>query len=240
MPAGRQPTDAHNDVAGVSPVFELILGPVPNTMFEVTGSMRGLTPKGLMIIQKILLYRERFCSVSPKRRKNALAKSGLDHWSNLILKFVQNPADRHSTDVAVPITENVEWMASHPGQNPIKPPCIASKITCRIPGGNVTKMSNTLKARSRVNRVPFKIGLLARASSSSLLCFKYVKISLATEFELSITLYLSLYLREYTVIEANGNSIGIVSINKIVKPVDAMALLQPSSSTIWKRIGCTT
>ena len=154
-------------------------GPEPKTIDEATGSSRGLNPKGFTALQKTLLYQNRFCSVRPKRRKNTKAKIGLTHWSNLILKFVQNPSAFHSSDVAVGMVEKSPCMAFHPGQKLVSPPNTKSVTSTITAKGNVIITSKTPSMRSLRNPLRSIDALLARAPFRSLLCLKYVNINLA-------------------------------------------------------------
>lgn len=113
----------YNDVACVLSVLVLSTGPgtESNTMDEAIGSTRGLSPKGFMTFQKMLLYQARFCSVRPKRRKNVKAKAGLIHWLNLMPKLDQKPVVFHSSDVIEGMVEKLLCTVFHPGQNPAPP-----------------------------------------------------------------------------------------------------------------------
>ena len=173
-------------VPRVSFVVELTTGPDPNTTSEVTGSTRGLSPKGRMIFQQMLRYQARFCSVIPNRRKNTTAYIGFTHSSNLILKTVQNPNIFHSSEVAVGIVEKDACTAFHPGQNPVMPPCKISWTSWRIVMGNVRRISNKPRARSLKNALLFMVVLLARVASRSRLRLKYVMISFAVKLKCQV------------------------------------------------------
>ena len=110
------------------PVLIMGPGPEPKAIDETTGSTRGLNPKGFTALQKMFLYQDRFCSVRPKRRKNAEANIGLTHWENLTSKIVQNPRAFHSSDVAVGMVEKSLCMAFHPGQK-LMFPTISKSVT---------------------------------------------------------------------------------------------------------------
>ena len=161
------------------PVSIMGPGPEPKAIDDATGSTRGLNPKGFIALQKMLLYQDRFCSVRPKRRKNAKAKIGLTHCSNLILKFVQNPPALHSSDVTMGMEEKSLCMASHPGQKLMSPPnskSVTSTITAK---GSVIITSKTPSMRSLINPLRSIDALLARTPLRSLLYLKYVSINLA-------------------------------------------------------------
>ena len=171
----------HNIVPCVQSIPALIMGPgpEPKAIDETTGSMRGLNPKGFIALQKMLLYQDRFRSVRPKRRKNAKAKIGLTHWSNLILKFVQNPSAFHSSDVAIGMVEKSPCMAFHPGQKLMFPAISKSMTSPVTPTGIVMIMSKIPSTKSLRNLLRSIDALLARARFKSLLCLKYVNINLA-------------------------------------------------------------
>ena len=173
--------DTYITVPRVSFVAELTMGPDPKITSEATGSTRGSSPKGRMTFQKMLRYHARFCLVVPKRRKKATAKIGLTHWSNLKVNTVQNPADFHSSDVAVGIVEKDACTAFHPGQNPMMPSCKVSTTSWRIVMGNVRRISNKPRARSLRKPLLFMVVLLARVASRSRLRLKYVMIRLAVK-----------------------------------------------------------
>ena len=176
--------DAYSTVARL--FKELIMGLESNTMVEATGSTRGLSPKGRMTLQKMLRYQSRFCLVVPKRMKNATANIGLTHWSNPKLNTVQNPADFHSSEVTVRIVEKEAWTVPHPGQKPMMLPCKRSWITPRISMGNVRRISNKPRARSLRKPLLFMVVLLARVTSRSRLCLRYVMISLAVKLKCQV------------------------------------------------------
>lgn len=67
-------------------------------MSDISRLERDPSPKGLVDFRNKSRYRNQFFSVSPKRTKNTMARSGLTHWSNLIRKTVQDPADFHSSE----------------------------------------------------------------------------------------------------------------------------------------------
>ena len=154
------------------PVLIMAPGPEPKAIDETIGSTRGLNPKGFIALQKMLLYQDRFCSVRPKRRKNAKAKIGLTHCSNLILKFVQNPPAFHSSDVTVGIVEKSPCMTFHPGQKLMFPAISKSVTSSMIPKGIVIMTSKTPSTRSLINLLRSIDALLARAPFKSLLCLK--------------------------------------------------------------------
>ena len=171
----------HTTVPCVQSTSVLIMapGPEPKAIDDATGSTRGRNPKGFIALQKMLLYQDRFCSVRPKRRKNSKAKIGLTHWSNLMLKIVQNPRAFHSSDVAVGMVEKSLCMAFHPGQKLMSPSnskSVTSTITAK---GSVIITSKTPSKISLRNPLRSIDALLARAPFRSLLCLKYVNINLA-------------------------------------------------------------
>ena len=154
-------------------------GPEPKAIDETTGSTRDLNPKGFMAFQKMLRYQDRFCSVRPKRRKNAKAKSGLFHWKNLTSKIVKNPNVFHSSDVAVGMVEKSLCMAFHPGQKLTLQSNSKSLTISMTAKGIVIMASKTPSTRSLKNPLRSIDALLARAPFKSLLCLKYVNINLA-------------------------------------------------------------
>ena len=164
-------------------VAESTASPDPKTMSEVTGLTRGLSPKGCMTFQKMLRYQSRFCSVIPKRRKNATASIGLTHWSNLTKKTFQNPSDFHSSEVAVGMVEKDACTSSHPGQNPVMSSCKRPWTTPRICTGNVRIISNRPRVRSLRKVFLFIVVLLAGVASRLRLRLKYVMISLAVKLK---------------------------------------------------------
>ena len=143
----------HTTVPRVQSVPVLIMGPgpEPKAIDDATGSTRGLNPKGFTALQKMLLYQDRFCSVRPKRRKNAKAKIGLTHWSNLISKIVQNPSAFHSSDVAVGMVEKSPCMTFHPGQKLMFPTISKSVTSSIIRKGIVIITSKTPSTRILIN-----------------------------------------------------------------------------------------
>ena len=179
----------HTTVPCVQSTSVLIMapGPEPKAIDDATGSTRGLNPKGFTALQRRLLYQDRFCSVRPKRRKNAKAKIGLTHWSNLILKFVQNPPAFHSSDVTVWMVEKSLCMAFHPGQK-LMFLAISKSMTSAITAkGIVIMTSKTPSTRSLRKLLRSIDALLARAPFRSLLCLKYVNINLAERSQQRIT-----------------------------------------------------
>ena len=171
----------HTTVPCVQSIPVLIMGPgpEPKAIDETTGSTRGLNPKGFTALQNILLYQDRFCSVRPKRRKNAKAKIGLTHWENLMSKIVHHPSSFHSSDVAVGMIEKPPCMAFHPGQKLASPPNSKSGTSPITPTGIVMITSKPPSTRSLKNLLRSIDALLARAPFRSLLCLKYVNINLA-------------------------------------------------------------
>ena len=106
-----------------------------------------------------------------------------------MLNTVQNPADFHSSEVAVGMGEKDACTAFHPGQNPVMPTSKRSSISKTIPKGNVRRISNKPRARSLRKPLLFMVVLLARVASSSRLRLKYVMISLAVKLKCQVYKY---------------------------------------------------
>lgn len=149
-------------------------------MSDISRLERDPSPKGLVDFRNKSRYHNQFFSVSPKRTKNTMARSGLTHWSNLIRKTVQDPADFHSSEDTDCIEGNSEWTAFQPGQNAGAPPSRSTpRSRERIAIGNEIRISNRPSARILAKLRLFRDDPLARSFKSNSLCLKYIEISLA-------------------------------------------------------------
>ena len=102
------------------------------------------------------------------------------------MNTVQNPADFHSSEVAVGMVEKDACTTFHPGQNPVMPPCKISWTNERVCMGNVRRISNKPRARSLRKPLLFMVVLLAKVASRSWLRLKYVMISFAVKLKCQV------------------------------------------------------